>query len=133
MRNKAILISLMLVATGSVLAEQSLLESVAKQAVENKAAEVAPGTIEKVGAANQTLNKAKALKGAAEIAPNALQVQAKDVVKEKAAAVVPAEVKQAGEATEHLKGKVNSVPKPTTAIKNKAKEQVAEKALELVH
>jgi hypothetical protein len=129
MRNKAILFSLMLVATGSALAEQSLLEGVAKQAVDNKAAEVSPGAIEKVDTANQTLNKAKALKGGAEMAPDTLQDQAKD----KAAAAVPAEVKEAGKTTEHLKGKVDTVPKSTKAIKNKAKEQTPEKALELVH
>jgi hypothetical protein len=129
MRNKAILFSLMLVATGSALAEKSLLEGVAKQAVENKAAEVAPDAIEKVDTANQTLNKAKALKGSAEMAPDTLQDQAKD----KAAGAVPAEAKKTGETVGHLKSKVDTEPKSTKAIKSKAKEKTAEKALELVH
>jgi hypothetical protein len=129
MRNKAILFSLILVATGSALAEKSLLEGVAKQAVENKAAEVAPDAIEKVDTANQTLNKAKALKGATEMAPDELQDQAKD----KAAAVVPAEAKKTGETVGHLKGKVDTEPKSTKVIKSKAKDKAAEKALELVH
>jgi hypothetical protein len=123
----------MLVASNSVLAEQSLLEGIAKQTVQDKAAEVAPSAIEKGGAANQTLDKAKALKGAAEMAPDTRQDQAKEVVKEKATAAVPEEIKKTGETTENLKSKVDSAPKSTKEIKNKAKQKTAEKALELVH
>jgi hypothetical protein len=114
MKNKAILFSLMLVASGAVLAEQSLVEGVAKQAVTDKATEVAP------------------------VATDALQDQAKEVVKEKATEVVPAEAEKAGEAvktgkeaTKNLKGKVEDAPKSTKALKGKAKHKVVEKALEL--
>jgi hypothetical protein len=138
MKNKAILFSLMLVASSSVLAEQSLIEGVAKQAVEDKATEVAPGAVKGVEATNQTLGKAKSLKGVAEIAPDALQDQAKEVVKEKASAAVPAEVNKAEEtvksgkeSAEHLKGKVEVAPKSTKALKSKAKHKAIEKALEL--
>jgi hypothetical protein len=97
MKNKAILFSLMLVASTAVLAEQSLLEGAAKQAVQDKAAVVAPDAVKNIKATNQALDKAKSLKGATELAPDALQDQAKKVVKEKASAAVPAEVKKAGE------------------------------------
>ncbi len=131
MKNKAILFSLMLVASSAVLAEQSLVEGIAKQAVQDKATEVAPDAVKNIEATNQ-------LKGAAEIAPDALQDQAKEVVKEKASAAVPAEVKKAAEtvksgkeSAEHLKGKVGAAPKSTKALKSKAKHKAIEKALEL--
>ncbi len=138
MKNKAILFSLMLVATTAVLAEQSLLEGLAKQAVQDKAAVVAPDAVKNIEATNQALDKAKSLKGATELAPDALQDQAKEVVKEKASAAVPAEVKKAGEtvksgkeSAENLKGKVDAAPKSTKALKSKAKHKAIEKALEL--
>jgi hypothetical protein len=53
----------MLVASNAVLAEQNLLEGAAKQAVQNKATEVAPDAAKKVVATNQALDKAKSLKG----------------------------------------------------------------------
>jgi hypothetical protein len=104
MKNKAILFSLMLVASGAVLAEQSLVEGVAKQAVTDKATEVAPA------------------------ATDALQDQAKEVVKEKATEVVPAEVKKAGETVKTGK---EAAPKSTKALKSKAQHKAVEKALEL--
>lgn len=138
MRNKAILFSLMLVASSSVLAEQSLVEGIAKQAVTDKATEVAPVAVEKATAASSVLDKAKALKEGAVIAPDVLQDQAKEAVKEKVTEAVPAEVKKAGEtmktgkeAAENLKGKVGEAPKSTKALKGKAKHKVVEKALEL--
>ncbi len=140
MKNKAILFSLMLVASTAVLAEQSLLEGVAKQAVQDKAAVVAPDAVKNIEATNQALDKAKSLKGATELAPDALQDQAKDVVKEKASAAVPAEVKKAGEAVksgkesvENLKGKFEAAPKSTKALKSKVKGTATDKALNLLH
>jgi hypothetical protein len=140
MKNKAILFSLMLVASTAVLAEQSLLEGVAKQAVQDKATEVAPDAVKNIEATNQALDKAKSLKGAAENAPGALQEQAKEVVKEKASAALPAEVKKAGEtvktgkeSAENLKGKVEAAPKSTKALKSKAKGAATDKALNLLH
>ncbi len=138
MKNKAILFSLMLVASTAVLAEQSLLEGIAKQAVQDKATEVAPDAVKNIEATNEALDKAKSLKQATEIAPDALQDQAKDVVKEKASAAIPEEVKKAGEtvktgkeSAENLKGKVEAAPKSTKALKSKAKHKDIEKALEL--
>ena len=127
MRNKAILFSLILVASSAVLAEQSSLEAVTKQAAQGKPTEVTPNAVEKVEATNQTLDKAKTLKEGAEIAPDALQDQPKEAVKEKTTEVVPKE------ATENLKGKVESTPKSTKSIKSKTKGKAAEKALELPH
>ncbi|MFI3187887.1 MAG: hypothetical protein QX198_18075 [Methylococcaceae bacterium] len=140
MRNKAILFSLMLVASSSALAEQSLLEDVAKQAVTDKVSEVAPGAIEKVNEAKSTLNQAKSLKDAAEISPETLQEQAKEAVKQKVTAAVPEEAKKAGEtlktgkeSAENLKEKIKEAPKATKTLKSKAKEKAAEKALKLIH
>ena len=140
MRNKAILFSLILVASSAVLAEQNSLEAVTKQAAKGKATEVTPNAVEKVEATNQTLDKAKTLKEGAEIAPDALQDQPKEAVKEKATEVAPKEaeksvetLKTGKETSENLKGKVGDVPKSTKSIKNKAKGKAAEKALELPH
>lgn len=140
MKNKAILFSLMLVASSSVLAEQSLVEGVAKPAVKDKATEVAPQAAEKVEAASPTLDKAKSLKEGAELAPDALQDQAKEAVKEKATEAVPVEAKKAGEAVKtgkeaagNMKENVDSAPKSTKAVKSKAQHKAAEKALELMH
>jgi len=123
MRNKAILFSLILVASNAVLAEQSSLETAAK----GKATEVTPNAVEKVEATNQTLDKAKTLKEGAEIAPDALQDQPKEAEKSVET------LKTGKETTENLKGKVGDVPKSTKAIKSKAKGKAAEKALELPH
>jgi hypothetical protein len=138
MRNKAILFSLMLVASSSVLAEQSLVEGIAKQAITDKATEVAPVAVEKAAAASSTLDKAKTLKEGVESAPAAAQMQATEAVKEKATEAVPAEAKKAGEtvktgkeAAENLKGKVGEAPKSTKALKGKVKHKIVEKALEL--
>ena len=119
MRNKAILFSLMLVATHPVLAEQTLLEGVAKQVVKDTVKEAVPVEVKKAAeTATQTLDKAKA-------APAALQEVAKEAV--------PVEVKKAAEtvktdkvATENLKAKAEHAPK---AIKSKVKQKTTEKAL----
>ena len=140
MRNKAILFSSFLFVSSSVLAEQSLLEGVAKQAAKDTATAVAPNAVEKVEAANQTLKNAKSLKEGAENAPDALKEQSKEMVKEavkqKVEQATPEETKKAVEAlktgketVKNLKGTVESASKTTKAIKSKAKEKAAEKAL----
>jgi hypothetical protein len=127
MRNKAILFSLILVASSAVLAEQNSLEAQTKQAVKGKVTEVTPNAVEKVEATNQTLDKAKTLKEGAEIAPDTLQDQPKEAEKSIET------LKTGKETTENLKGKAGDVAKSTKSIKSKAKVKAAEKALELPH
>lgn len=128
MRNKAILFSSLLFISSSVLAEQSLLEGVAK----GTATAVAPKAAEKVEAANQTLEDAKNLKAGAVSAPEKLNDQAEKTVQEAVKKVTPEEAKKAEDvlkAGKETAEKLESAPKSTKAIKKKA----AKKALELAH
>ena len=152
MRNKAILFSLMLVATHPVLAEQTLLEGVAKQVVKDTVKEAVPVEVKKAAeTATQTLDKAKAAPAAhQEVAKEAVPVEVKKAaetatqtldkakaapaaLQEVAKEAVPVEVKKAAEtvktdkvATENLKAKAEHAPK---AIKSKVKQKTTEKAL----
>lgn len=136
MRNKAILFGSLLFVSGSVLAEQSLLEGVAKQAAKDTATAVAPSEVEKAKAASQVLENAKKLKESVENAPDALKEQAKETAKEsvkkKIDQATPEEIQKASEAVKGLKEKVGNAPKSTQAIKSKAKQKAAEKALDLL-
>ncbi|MDO9161362.1 MAG: hypothetical protein Q8N35_02770 [Methylococcaceae bacterium] len=144
MKNKIILISL-LMASSSVWADTSLLESAGKQTIKNAATAAAPKeAIEGVDAAGQTLEKAKDIKGVVETAPAAVQEQAVDTVKgtvtDKVEAATPSEVKQGTEtvkkakkSAKKLKTKVpTSTTEATKAVEGEAKEKAAEKALDLV-
>jgi outer membrane biosynthesis protein TonB len=139
MRNKAILFSLILVASGSVLAEQSLLEGAAKQAITDTATNAAPTAVKSLDTANQTLENAKNLSKDVEKAPAALQDQAKKTAQESAKktldAATPEAAKKSVEAVktgtktaENLKAKVDKAPKSTKAVSKKT----AEKALNLL-
>lgn len=139
MRNKVILFSSLLLVSGSVLAEQSLLKEVAKQAAKDTATAVAPDAVEKAGAVNQTLGNAIKLKEGVENAPDAVKEQLKETVKEsvkqKIDQATPEQTKKAVEtlkSAKELKEKVRSAPKSTKALKSKAKEKAAEKALDLL-
>lgn len=139
MRNKAILFSSLLLVSGSVLAEQSLLKEVAKQAAKDTATAVAPDAVEKAGAVNQTLENAVKLKEGVENAPDAVKEQlketVKDSVKQKIDQATPEQTKKAVEtlkSAKDLKEKVGRGPKSTKALKSKAKEKAAEKALDLL-
>jgi len=143
MRNKAILFSSFLLVSGPVLAEQSLLKDVAKQAAKDTATAVAPDAVEKAGAVNQTLGNAIKLKEGVENAPDAVKEQLKETVKEsvkqKIDQATPEQTKKAAEtlkagkeAVKNMKEKVDTAPKSTKAIKSKAKQKAAEKALDLL-
>jgi hypothetical protein len=131
MKNKVILISL-LIASSSVLAEQSVATSATPAA-----------TVESVEATGQPLEKANAVKNATEAAPAAAQDQTTGVAKEAAKAKVdeatPAQVKQGAETLKKGKKTAKKVkmPKSTSeaseAVEGKVKEKAAEKALEMVH
>jgi len=145
MKNKIILISLLMASSSVWAADTSLLESAGKQTVKNAATAAAPKeAVEGVEAAGQTLEKAKDIKGAVEAAPAAAQEQAvgtvKGVVADKVEAATPAEVKKGTETlkkgkktAKKLKAKVPiSTTEATKAVEGEAKEKAAEKALDLV-
>lgn len=140
MRNQAILISSLLIAAGSAWAGESLLENAAKQTAVESVKSAAPGAVQKVESAEQTLENAKTLKATAENAPGAVKDQAKEAVaesvKQKIDAAIPAEAKEsvakvkAGkESIGKLKNKAQDAPK---AIKEGAKQKATEKALDLL-
>lgn len=144
MKNKIILISL-LMASSSVWADTSLLESAGKQTLKNAATAAAPKeAVEGVDAAGQALEKAKDIKGAVETAPAAAQEQAvgtvKGAVADKVEAATPAEVKKGTETlkkgkktAKKLKAKIpTSTTEATKAVEGEAKEKAAEKSLDLV-
>jgi hypothetical protein len=137
MRNKALLLISFLVASGSALAEQGLLENAAKQVLKDTATAAAPKeAVKGAEAASQTLEKAKDLKESVENAPDALKDQAKEAAKQKLNEAVPEKAKQNMEAAEKLKGQVDSVPKSSDeaakVVKGKAKEKARKKALDLL-
>lgn len=137
MRNKAILFSSILLISGSVLAEQTLLEDAAKQTAKDTATALAPDAAEKARIAKQTLEDAKKLKEGMENAPDALKNQVKEavkesVVKQKINEAIPEKTKKVIETLKTGKEKVDNAPKSTKAIKNKAKEKAVEKALDLL-
>jgi hypothetical protein len=133
MRNRAILFSSFLLVSSSVFAEQGLLEGVAKQAAKDTAKAVAPKAVEKVEAANQTLENAKSLKEGVENASG----PAKEAVKQKINQATTEETKKVVETlktgkgtAENLKVGVDSAPKSAKALKSKAKAKAAEKVLD---
>jgi hypothetical protein len=133
MRNKALLVSSILLVSSAAFAEQGLLESVAKQVVKDTATTAAPAVVDKVEAANQSLEKAKNLKDKVENAPEAIKNQVKDTATKKLNEAVPAAAKKATATAGNLKQKVKSVPKSTNALKSKVKAKAAEKVLDLLH
>ena len=136
MQNKAILFGSILWVSSSVLADQSLLGSIAEQAAKDTAAVVAPETVKQVETANQALESAKSLKAGVVNAPEVLKDQATTAVKDSVKAVVPVDAVKAlgvvnkGKATVNtLKKKVANAPK---AIEKQAKQKAVESAVDLL-
>jgi|GEM_PF-705931 len=148
---KALLIGSLLIASGAVMAEQSLLEGVAKQEAKNTAATVAPGAVERAEAADQALKDAKQVKDAVQNAPEAAKDQAQKAVegtvKQQLEQATPKEIKEGAEAVKSgketakkLEGEVKALPKSSSQevkkLKHKstakAKQKGTEKALELL-
>ena len=102
MRNKAILFSLILVASGSVLADESLLEGAAKQAITDTATNAAPTAAKDLDTANQTLKNAKNLSKNVEKAPTALQDKAQKSAKKTIDAATQDAAKKSAEKTLNL-------------------------------
>lgn len=147
MRNKTLLLVSLLMASGSVLAEQSLLEGAARQMAADAGASAAPEAVKGAAAANQAVESANALKETAEKAPGALKVQTqenlKEALKQKIDAVTPEQanrgaeaLKRGKDAVKKMKIKLKKAPeashKSAQALKGEAKEKTAEKVLELL-
>jgi hypothetical protein len=137
MRNKTLLLISFLVASGSALAEQDVLEKAAKQVLKDTATTAAPKeAVKGTEAESQILEKAKELKESVENAPDALKEQAKEEAKQKLNKAVPEKTKQDIEAAEKLKGEVESIPKSSDdaakAAESKAKQKAKKKALDLL-
>ena len=117
MKNKTTLLISLLLASGSALAGQSLLEGATKQLAKDAATSVAPDAVKGAETAKQTLEGTKTLKETATTAPEAVKQQAQEGAKEAAeqkleeATPEPAKqgletIKSGKEATEELKSKV---------------------------
>ncbi len=145
MRNKALLLISLLIASGSVLAEQDLLGNAGKQLLKDTATSAAPKeAVEGVEATTQKLETAKELKGSVKSAPDALKGQAQDMAtesaKEKLNEAVPQNAKQSIKTVEKstktakkLNGKIpKSSGEATKAIEGKAQEEATKKALDMV-
>lgn len=87
----------MLIASGSAIANESLLEDAVKRSAVESVKASAPNTVQKIEAANQNLEKAKALKESAEQAPAAISNKA-DATRKKAAEKLKVKIKEAPEA-----------------------------------
>lgn len=147
MPNKTTVFASLLFVASTAFAEQSLLESAAKQTAKDAVTTAAPDAVKGAAAAGQVVEDAKTIKGSVGKAPEVLKDQAQDAakeaVKEKAEQAVPGEVKQGvetlktgNEAATQLKEKVDAAPKSADqagkVVKDKAKQKAAEKALDLL-
>jgi len=144
---KALLISSLLIASGAAMAEQSLLEGVAKQAANNTAAAVAPGVVAGAETADQALKDAKQVKDAVQNTPEAAKDQTQKAIEGTAKQATPEQVKEGAEAvksssetSKKLQGEVKALPKSSKqtakSLKHKstakAQQKGTEKALELL-
>jgi len=139
-----ILLSSLLIASNTAMAEQGLVEGAAKQMATDAATSAATGAVEKAAGAGETVEKAKSLKETAESAPEAIKEQTQEKVKEAATeklnAATPEEAKQGvkalkegKETAENLKGKMDSVPKSSNETVKTVKSKVKGKATKKVH
>jgi hypothetical protein len=143
MQNKAILLITLLIASGSVLAEQDVIGNADKQLLKEAATAAVPKeavkAAEGVAATGQTLENAEKLK---EAAPDALKNQAQDMAKESAKQklneAVPEKAKHGMKSVEksaktakNLKGKLpKSTGEAAETVKGKAKTEAANKVLD---
>ena len=137
MQNKALLLITLLIASGSVLAEQDLPGNAGKQLLKDTATSAAPKeAVKGVEAASQTLDDIKKLKEGVKSAPDALKGQAQDVAtetaKKKPNEAVPEKAKGAEKATSQtledankLKESVKSAPE---SLKGQAQDVATETA-----
>ena len=145
MRNKALLLITMLIASGSALAEQDMLGIAGKTLLKDTATSAAPkGAVEGVEAAGQKLETANTLKSSVKSAPDALKGQAQDMAmesaKQKLGAAVPENAKQGiktletgSTAAKTLQGGIPlSTDDATKAIKGKVQEEATNKALDMM-
>ena len=147
MKNKTLLWVSLLMASGSVLAEQSLLEGAARQMATDAATSVAPEAVKGAAVANQAAESANALKETAEKAPAALKAQTqenlKEALKQKIDAVTPEQanrgaeaLKRGKDAVKKMKIKLKKAPeashKATEALKSEANEMAAKEVLKLL-
>lgn len=139
MQNKALLLSTLLIVSNAAMAEQSLLEGVAKETVKNTATSMAPGAVEGAQQTGQTLKDAKQMKDTAQKAPEAAESQAKEALKkstkQQLEKATPAEVKEGekalksgAETARQLKGQVpESSTKHVKSMKHKATAKAKKK------
>lgn len=145
MRNKALLLITVLIASSPVLAEEDLLGNAGKQLLKDTATSAAPKeAVESIEAANRKLEEANKLKESVKSAPDTLKGQAQDIAtesaKQKLNEAVPDKAKQGIKAVESgtktAKKLKSSIPKSSgeaaKAVESKAKEEAAKKALDLL-
>ncbi|MFM8342525.1 MAG: hypothetical protein ACKN9F_09950 [Methylomonas sp.] len=128
MLNKTIILTTLLIASGSVMADSTLLEAAGKQLVKDAATTAAPEAVKSVEAAKGVAN-----------APTAAKKQATEALKnaaeEKLKQAAPQELKQSVEtlkAAKQLKDAPKSTGEAVKNVKAKAKQKAAEKAVELL-
>lgn len=145
MRNKALLLVTLLIASGSVPAEQSVLGNAGKQLLKDTATSAAPKeAVKGAEATSQTLENANKVKEGVKSAPDALKGQAQDMAteaaKQKLNEAVPEKAKQGmktvestTETAKQIKGTIpKSTGEATNAIKSKAQEEATKKALDML-
>ena len=138
MRNKAILLITLLIASGSTIAEQDMLGNAGKQWLKDTTTSAAPKeAVEGV----EGVQDASKLQEGVKSAPDAVKDQAQDMAmesaKKKAEAAVPEStkenVKTLEKSTKSAKKLTPKIPKSsaeaTKAIQGKAQEEVTKKAL----
>ena len=143
MRNKALLLVTLLIASSSALAEQDLLGNAGKQLLKDTTRSAVPKeAVGGVEAAGQKVDDANKLKEGVKSAPDAFKGQAQDMAtesaKQKLDAAVPEKAKESVKTVEKgtktakkMKGKIpTSSGEATQAIKGKAQEEATKKVLD---
>ena len=157
MKNKALLLVTLLIASGSVLAESDTLGNAGKQLLKDTATSAAPKeAVEGTEAASKTLEDANKLKETVKSPTDALKGQAQDIATESAKQTVkeaqdvatesaskklrsvPGKAKESiktvEKSTKTAKKVKGSIPKSTgeatKAVKGKAQEEATKKALD---
>jgi len=136
MKNKIILLTTLLLASGSALAESSLMEAAGKKMVMDKATSAIPGVAEKAGSASEAVNSANTVKSVTEAAPATLTDSAQGAVEsaatEQVKSAVPTEATTAVDTVKSGKAAVDAAPTSTGAAVDAVKGKAAGKALDMM-
>ncbi len=132
MKNKIILLTAFLLASGAASAESPLLEAAGKKMAVDKAAAAAPGLTDKAAVAGEAMDSTKTLKSTTEAAPASVTQQAEGAAKEQVKTAVPTEAAQSVETVKSGKAVMDAAPHSSGAVTEAVKGEAAKKSLDML-